>query len=114
MLCFFAVPFCCFLENVTWYQCFLSIIWDQKRCYQVLKPFCYKGVEVTFSTPEMGENLVRQAPHGMPVPGNRESHLVSVFSLQNPGPKEALPGVETFLLQGCASRFLRARKPLIL
>ncbi len=89
------------IKKVTWCQCFYSIIWVQRGRYKGVGLFRYKGVEGQNLTPELGKKLVRQAPCGMPEPGNQESDLVSMFLLHYLGPKGALPGVKTFLLQGC-------------
>ena len=97
------------IKNVTWCQCFYSIIWVQRGRNKGVELFRYKGVEGQNLTPELGEKPVRQAPCGMPEPGNQESNLVSMFLLHYLGPKGALPGVKTFLLQGCKSYFSDTR-----
>ena len=74
---------------------FLSNTVVQRECYQVLKTFCYTDVKHTFLAPELGENLVRQAPRGMLEPRNQESDLVSMFH-RNCWSNGALPGVKTF------------------
>ncbi len=80
---------------------FYSEILVQNGRYKGVKLFRNKDVRSKMLTPELGENLVRQAPRGMPEPRNRESYLVSMLLIEIAGPNGALPGVKTFLLQGC-------------